>query len=206
MAVVVVGGNSRNIGKTTVVANLIASLPEFGWTAIKITQYGHSFCTANGEPCECQTAQHTLAITEELNPSSGKDTSRFLAAGAVRVLWVRTRSGQLAEAIPRLRQELAQAPNTIIESNRVLQFLRPDLYLAVLDSSTADFKDSARRYLDRADAILLKEAGKELTPRWQGISAKLFAGKPQFGITAPDFQNPMLVDFVRERINQSRNE
>ena len=39
MAVIVVGGHSRSIGKTSVVAGLIARLPEFHWTAFKITQY-----------------------------------------------------------------------------------------------------------------------------------------------------------------------
>ena len=36
MSVVVVGGNTRNIGKTSVVAGLIAAMPEKLWTAIKI--------------------------------------------------------------------------------------------------------------------------------------------------------------------------
>ncbi|ACO31870.1 MULTISPECIES: hypothetical protein [Acidobacterium] len=200
MAIVVVGGHSRNIGKTSVVANLIAAMPERQWTAVKITQYGHGFCTANGEPCECQTADHALAITVERDPGSGTDTSRFLAAGAARVLWVRTRIGHLAEAMQRLRQELNQAPNAILESNSVLQFLRPDLYLTVLDRSTADFKDSARRYLDRADAILLNDAGRELSPQWQGISAKLLAGKPQFAVSSPQFYSSELVSFVREHL------
>ena len=45
MALVVVGGHSRNVGKTSVVAGLIAALPEFKWTAMKITQYGHNVCS-----------------------------------------------------------------------------------------------------------------------------------------------------------------
>jgi molybdopterin-guanine dinucleotide biosynthesis protein len=48
MAIVVVGGHSRSVGKTSVVANLIARLPERHWTACKITQFGHGFCSANG--------------------------------------------------------------------------------------------------------------------------------------------------------------
>ena len=200
MAIVVIGGHSRNIGKTSVVANLIAALPELHWTAVKITQYGHGFCTANGEPCDCQTGDHTLAITAERDPASGTDTARFLAAGAARSLWVRTRIGHLAEAMPRLRKELDQAGNAILESNSVLQFLRPDLYLTVLDRSTADFKDSARRYLDRADAVLLNDAGRELAPQWKGVSARLIEGKPQFAIGAPDFQSPELVEFVRSHL------
>ena len=40
MALIVIGGHSRNVGKTSVVAGLIAALPEYNWTAFKITQHG----------------------------------------------------------------------------------------------------------------------------------------------------------------------
>jgi hypothetical protein len=198
MAVIVVGGHSRSVGKTSVVAGLIARLPEMHWTAFKITQYGHGFCTADGAPCDCQTDDHTIAISEERNASSGTDTARFLAAGAVRSLWVRTRQGMLADAMPRIRKELAVAGNAILESNSVMQFLRPDLYLTVLDASTADFKDSARLFLDRADAVLVRAT--ELKPRWTGVSATLIQGKPRFVITPPEYLSDAVVEFVRKKM------
>ena len=133
MPTIVIGGHTRNIGKTSVVAGLIAALPQLNFTAIKITQFGHNVCSANGEPCDCQTADHSLAISEERDPTTGTDTSRFLAAGAKRVFWVRTRQGELAEAMPRVRKLIAESENTILESNSVLRFLQPDLSLAVLD-------------------------------------------------------------------------
>ncbi|HTY83846.1 MAG TPA: hypothetical protein VMB19_06495 [Silvibacterium sp.] len=197
MAVVVVGGHSRSVGKTSVVASLIARLPDFHWTAFKITQYGHGFCTADGAPCDCQTDDHTIAISAERDPGTGTDSARFLAAGAVKSLWVRTRQGMLAEAMPRIRKEIAAAENAILESNSILQFLRPDLYLTVLDNATADFKDSARLFLDRADAILLRESGLRLEPHWTGVSARLLEGKPRFVIAPPDFMSDDLVEFVR---------
>ncbi len=148
MSIVVVGGHSRNVGKTSVVAGLISALPEFNWTAAKITQFGHGVCSVNGESCGCAVDEHTIAISEERDRSGKSDTSRFLVAGAQRVLWVRTKQGRLAEAMPRLRREIAGAGNVILESNSVMKFLRPDLYLTVLDFSTADFKESAREFLD----------------------------------------------------------
>ena len=200
MAVIVVGGHSRSVGKTSVVAGLIARLPGMRWTALKITQYGHGFCTADGAPCDCATDDHTLAFSEERDPSSGTDTARFLAAGAVRSVWVRTRQGMLAEAMPRIRKELAAAENAILESNSVMQFLQPNLYLTVLDAGTADFKDSARLFLDRADAVLVRAT--DLEPRWVGVSAKLIEGKPRFVIGSPEYVTDELVEFVRARIAQ----
>ena len=155
MALIVVGGSTRNIGKTSVVAGLIAALRERSWTAIKITQYGHGICSADGKACDCATADHTIAITEERDRSGRSDSSRYLVAGAKRSLWVRTQQGELFEAMPRLRREIAEAGDVIVESNSILQFVRPDLFVSVLDPAVEDFKGSARRYLDRADLILM---------------------------------------------------
>lgn len=194
MALVVVGGHSRNVGKTSVVAGLISALREFNWTAVKITQYGHGICSANGEPCDCATGDHSWAISEERDRSGKSDTSRFLVAGAARSLWVRTEQGRLAEAMPTLRQRIDHAVNVIIESNSVLKFLRPDLYLTVLDPATADFKNSAREFLDRADAVILHKADKTA---WSAISLKPVAQCPIFEITPPLYVTPEIAEFVR---------
>jgi hypothetical protein len=203
MPTIVIGGHTRNIGKTSVVAGLIAALPHLNWTAIKITQFGHNVCSANGEPCDCQTADHTLAISEERDPSTGTDTSRFLAAGARRVFWVRTRQGQLAEAMPRLRKLLAESENIILESNSVLRFLQPDLSLAVLDPSVADFKPSALRYLDRTDALILPAGAtlESLTHAWPSLSARTLASKPLFFTSPPAYCSDDLIHFVSDKIH-----
>jgi len=104
MSIIVIGGHSRSVGKTSVVAGLISALPDFHWTALKITQYGHGVCSANGAQCDCATDDHTWAISEEKDRGGESDTSRFLLAGAARALWVRTEQGRLAEAMPALRR------------------------------------------------------------------------------------------------------
>lgn len=199
MAIVVIGGHSRNIGKTSVVAGVIASLPEAQWTAVKITQFGHGVCSANGEPCDCESAEHPVAISEERERDSGTDSSRYLAAGAVRSLWVRTRQGDLASAMPALRREIARAENVILESNSVLRFLRPDVYAAVLDPHVADFKLSSLRYLDRADAILLP--GEEPSPEaWEGVSPTLLRGILRFRVPPPEYRCREFSEFVGARL------
>jgi hypothetical protein len=198
MAILIVGGHSRNIGKTSVVAGLIAALPEMRWTAFKVTQFGHGVCSANGEPCDCETADHTVAVSEERDGASGTDSARYLAAGAVRSFWVRTRQGQLAEAMPRIRKELERVENVVIESNSILRFLRPDVYLSVLDPTVADFKDSARLYLDRADAVLVPE-GVLGRPEWKGVSLKLVQGTPMLAMRPPVYVTDEVVEFVAAR-------
>lgn len=200
MSLIIIGGHSRNVGKTSLVAGLISALREFDWTAIKITQYGHGICSAHGEPCDCAPSalDHEWAINEEHDRSGHSDTSRFLLAGAQHALWVRTREGMLAEAMPELRHCLAAAKNVILESNSAMQFLCPDVYLSVLDPGTADFKRSARLFLDRADAIVLHST--EANAQWEGVSLKPLRDKPRFSITAPQYCTPEIANFVRTRL------
>lgn len=202
MAIVVVGGHSRNIGKTSVVEGLIRGMPEMRWTAFKVTQFGHGMCSANGEPCDCETAEHTVAVSEERDGESGTDSSRYLAAGAVRSLWVRTRTGDLAEAMPRIRKELERSENAVIESNSILRFLRPDLYLSVLDPSVEDFKASALLFLDRADAVLVPE-GVLGRPEWKGVSLKLIRGTEILAMRPPEYVTANVLKFVEDRLRRA---
>ena len=198
MATIVIGGHSRSVGKTSVVAGLIAALPEYHWTAFKITQYGHGICSREGKPCDCACADHSWATTEEKDRSGESDTSRFLLAGAVRAWWVRTEQGRLKQAMPSLRQKLAACEHAILESNSVLEFLRPDLYLTVLDPETVDFKQSAQRFLKLADGIILHANNGRA--RWNRVSVEAIAHRPTFRIETPAYVTPELVDFVRNRI------
>jgi hypothetical protein len=200
MAIVIIGGHSRSVGKTSVVAGLISALPQMHWTALKVTQYGHGICSADGAPCDCATDDHSWAVTEERDRSCESDTSRFLVAGAAKVYWVRTRQGMLAEAMPRIRQAIAPAANVIFESNSLMKFLRPDLYLSILDFANPDFKASAREFLDRADAVILQNANHG--PGWDGVSLKPVSAKPVFHINPPDYVTDEIVDFVRGRITE----
>jgi hypothetical protein len=204
MPILVIGGHTRSVGKTSVVAGMIAALPAFRWTALKITQYGHGICSANGETCDCVTADHSLAVSEEKDLSGDSDTSRFLVAGAEHSWWVRTQQGRLAEAMPRVRKIVSSAQNVIIESNSILRFLKPDLYLTVLDPLTADFKASAQTFLDRADAVLLHATNsKSEEPLWERVSLKPVRGRPIFTIQLPNYVTPEIVEFVRTHFDSS---
>ncbi len=198
MATLVVGGQSRSVGKTSIVSGLIAALAAYNWTAFKITQYGHGICSRDGSVCDCATVDHAWAITEEHSIEGDTDTSRFLQAGAKRVWWVRTEQGRLAEAMPALRRRVADAENVIIESNSVVKFIRPDLYLTVLDPATADFKKSAQEFLDRADAALVNRSHAGCAD----VSLKPLAARPTLSMNPPEYITDEIVEFVRERLGR----
>lgn len=193
---VAVGGHSRNIGKTSVVAGLIAALPECDWTALKITQYGHGVCSTAGEVCDCAVEyDHPYALTEERDAANGTDTGRFLAAGARRSFWLRTAAGQLGNAVSAIRGICEASRNTIVESNSILQFFKPDLYLVVLDFAIHDFKESTLRYLDRADALVVIDGGVQ-APAWSGVSPRLWKMKPRFPVNPPQYMTAAIAEFV----------
>ena len=197
MAIIVIGGQSRSVGKTSVVAGLIAALRVYGWTAFKITQYGHGICSQDGAACDCATADHAWAVSQEHDVSGESDTSRFLLAGAERSWWVRTQQGRLAEAMPMIRRRLAETGNAIFESNSIVKFIRPDLYLTVLDPATADFKKSAQELLDRADGVVLHRNECDKTAfAWESASLKSTTGKPIFSVRPPEYITQEIVEFV----------
>lgn len=186
---IVVGGHTRSIGKTQLVCDLIAALPTACWLAGKITQFGHGVCAQNGQDCDCAPREHAAALDWELagHPLSKdeSDSARFLQAGAECAFWLRTKQGHLAEGMPLLRDALATASarqrnsrndalNVIIESNSLLQFVRPSLYITVFDATRDDFKDSARQMLDRADVFVFR----------RGLDEQDLTGPPRLPLPA----------------------
>ncbi len=189
--VVVVGGHTRSIGKTQLVCDVIAAFPAVSWVAGKITQYGHEVCAQNGENCDCAPTEHVCALDWELDGDTGTDSSRFRAAGAKRSFWLRTKQGYLAEGMPILREALrdveaeiapGQKRALIVESNSLMQFIKPSLYFAVIDPEKEDFKESAQTVLDRANALVLR--GRAMgddappAPLWMKLPAKLLQERP----------------------------
>jgi len=187
--VIVVGGHTRSIGKTQLVCDVIAAFPDANWIAGKITQYGHGVCAQNGENCDCAPTEHACALEWETRSDTGTDSARFLAAGARRSFWLRTKQGFLAEGLPLLRTALGQIGadgkgetiSLVLESNSLLQFVTPSLYFAVVDPAMEDFKDSARVAIDRADALILRGSPDRFSaasPAWTRLPSRLLREKP----------------------------
>lgn len=206
---IVVGGHTRSIGKTQLVCDVIEAFPQTEWIAGKITQYGHGVCAQNGENCDCAPSEHACALDWETRADSGTDSSRFLAAGARRAFWLRTKQGYLAEGLPLLRRALREvvkededaeglkpedAPArmsrlkpqhvrraVIVESNSLMQFLKPSLYFAVIDPRKEDFKGSAQLAMDRAQVLVVRgsvEAEEPPAQLWMRLPAQLMREKP----------------------------
>jgi hypothetical protein len=186
MTMIVVGGHARKVGKTSMVAGLIAAFPNRPWTAVKISSHRHSGFEGADE------------IHWETSRRGDSDTSRYLAAGASRSLWVHAGQDSYGAAMQQLLPLIQSDPFLIIESNRILKFIEPDLFILVLNYDVHEFKDSAREMLVKADAVVAVNYSSEL-PAWKGISPDAFTRVPIFPTVDWHVPPQELLEFVQAR-------
>ena len=198
---VVVGGHTRNIGKTSVVAGLIRKMRDRRWTALKITQYGNGVCANHSaaDACGCEPAGGEEFELSEEYERSGTDSGRFLAAGAERSFWLRVPAGELPRAAGMVQKILAQGENVIVESNSVVELVTPDVFLMLLDFASEDFKASSLRLMDRADGFIVIDRGIR-APLWEDVVLGMWQQKQRFLVTPPRYVTTEIVEFVKSRI------
>ena len=205
---IAVGGQARKVGKTALVEALLRRLGSWEWSAAKITQDDHGWTDeekqsdraaekGKGAPLG-ESSPREFSLTEESDAGGETDTARFLAAGARRAFWLQVREGCLPAAFLRLLQELEKSPYAVVESNSVVELQRPDLYLMVVDPSVEDLKESARRYLHLADALVLSG---ENAATADGES--FLKEKPVFRFSLHEPLSERLVRFTVERLSGS---
>jgi hypothetical protein len=189
MAYILVGGQAKNIGKTTLICNIISAFSRLRWNAVKITDHQH-----DPPGCELRIDGRSWSIWEQVSPAVESDTSRFLRSGAQRAWLVRAEDDALEEAFVSLQKMLPSGINVIVESNRLGRVFDPDLFLLIVDIARPEFKASARQQLEKVDAILL--AGMQGTVP---LNVPLLAGKPSFQATHTGLDSrlaPLIRDLI----------
>jgi uridine kinase len=133
-----IGGGHSGAGKTSVASLILRTFA--GWGAIKYTK----------------TSLYASIIDDaEVLSQEGKDTRKFLDAGAAKVLWVKSPFSELAEALPVAVDMLSHLQGIIVEGNSAVEVARPDIVIFVC--GTADkMKDSARKILQMADVVIFR--------------------------------------------------
>lgn len=149
MALIVVGGQTKHVGKTTLVCEIIRHFVSAHWTAAKITSHSH-------EPQECASVASGSGWTiwEQSASDLQTDTTRYLEAGAVRSLLVSAESESLSSACAALKVEISGNENAIVESTGGAELLASDLFLLVVNPGTEEIKASANEQLARAHALV----------------------------------------------------
>ncbi|MGB2863405.1 MAG: NTP transferase domain-containing protein [Sedimentisphaerales bacterium] len=151
-----IGSAGSNVGKTELACALLGKFSKnHDIVGIKVTTIKDrdGQCPRGGEGCGvCTSLEGNFCITEETNRSSGKDTSRLLAAGAGRVFWIRVLKEHLVEGITSLLDVIGPDVVSICESNSLRQVVEPGLFLIARNNDSNAWKSSAlyvRKYADR---------------------------------------------------------
>jgi molybdopterin-guanine dinucleotide biosynthesis protein len=154
---VAVSGFSSEVGKTTLLCNLLRAFP--GWEAIKMTRGHYRSCGKDPHTC---CVSHLLGDEPVIRSgraqtfAPGKDTGRYWDAGASNVHWVIVTDSQVEQGI-KLALERVQAAGVLIEGNSFLKFIDVDFTIMVARAEGCKIKASARRALPKSSALYLFE-------------------------------------------------
>lgn len=155
------GSAARNSGKTELACLIIGRMrAEAEIIGLKVTTVHNQngLCPRGGEGCGvCSSLGGKYHISEETDLHSGKDTSRLLAAGAVKVYWLRSMHRHLREGIENLLDMIEADAVTVTESNSISRFVDPGLFLMVRENGSLEIKSSAQAALPYVDRTVFSD-------------------------------------------------
>jgi hypothetical protein len=182
VATIVVGGSGRNVGKTALVCGLIAGLTEFRWIAVKLSAHDHG---------------KQKPVWEETIAGDETDTARYLTAGAERALLVTAEGDRLGTVVRELMDAQGPGAHLIFESNQVLNYVRPDVCLAVDgEAEHGTRKPSFRLVRERADAIITRSSEDRAMMREDGA-------KPTFELALLERPSEEMLAWARRKLRAS---
>jgi molybdopterin-guanine dinucleotide biosynthesis protein len=157
-----IGGVASNVGKTTLLCELLRAFP--GWEAIKTTRGHYRSCGKDPKAC---CVSHLLG--EEPLVRSGrqetyehdKDTGRYWDAGAANVHWVIATDAQLGKGV-REAVERVKSEGVFVEGNSFAEFVQPDCMMMVKGGADTRIKKSARNVISKGTAIDVGDINDEL--------------------------------------------
>lgn len=191
MPLIVVGGQASKIGKTSVVTAILRRFSEFPWTAVKTTPHRH-----RPSRCELVVAADEWRIWKQISASSDSDTGRFLAAGAKTALLLQAENPEMSIATAALQHELAGCSHVIVESSRIVEHIRPDLFLMLLSVDHKDEKPLSDIRIGKADILLLEGDPERLLFHLRSATQE----KAIFRLSLPIQENERWMDAIAEKI------
>lgn len=142
-----VGGGHSGAGKTPVACLILRSFA--GWGAIKYTK----------------TRLYASIIDDpEVLSEEGKDTRKFIDAGAAKVLWVKSPYSELGEVMPVALGMLSHLQGIVVEGNSAIETATPDIVIFVCGADER-MKNSAQTILQMADVVIARSHKPPATPQ-----------------------------------------
>ncbi len=155
--IVGVGGFTSEVGKTTLVCDLLRMFP--GWEAIKTTRGHYRSCGKNAHECCVSHLLQDKAVIRsgrEQTYEPNKDTGRYWESGAENVHWVIATDAQLGDGI-REAVSKVRTPGVFVEGNSFSEFTKPDFFIMVARAGQTTIKATARKALERVSAFYVSD-------------------------------------------------
>lgn len=162
--ILTISGTGRNVGKTTLSCGIIKKLGiDQKPTAVKISPHFHKVDYDNS----ISEDHEAFSIYKEDRYDREKDSSKMLAAGAVRVFYIQAKDNHLADVFRRLSQSIEKDMPVIIESGGIDEIIEPGLSILVTNKDFKRSNTSGRSprqlvtYFEHFDQIINKINFKE---------------------------------------------
>jgi molybdopterin-guanine dinucleotide biosynthesis protein len=153
--VIGVGGFTSNVGKTTLICELLRAFP--GWEAIKTTRGHYRSCGKDPQTCCVSHLLSEQPLVRSGRPDTyecGKDTGRYWDAGASNVHWLIATDNQIE---PGIKQAMARvrSEGVFIEGNTFSQFVATDYFVMVKRAGSEAIKKSAKAVMPKVSALFV---------------------------------------------------
>lgn len=127
--VLLIAGNGRNVGKTSLACNIIQNLLEQDImpTALKVSNHKHPILSQ----MDVIIDNPQLFIGRELNSESNKDSNRYLQAGAETSYYAQMKGTKIEYVTDFIHNYISPQKPIIIESALLGQVIEPGLALFV---------------------------------------------------------------------------
>lgn len=149
---IMVGGNSRNSGKTSVACGIISKLSAANEViGLKVTSIRPGEHDTHGSHKE--EIKPGFTIFEEQDYDSEKDTSKMLRAGATRVYFIRVEDTFTEQAILHFFSSYINKEMIVCESRSLRNIIEPGLFLMMVRNPAIGKPKEIVGYLENADCI-----------------------------------------------------
>lgn len=162
--IVAISGFSSDAGKTSLLCELLGAFPT--WEAIKITRGHYRSCGKDPHTCcvsHLLTEKPLIRSGRDETYSPGKDTGRYWDAGASNVHWLIVTDDQVEEGIKRTL-DLVQAEGVFVEGTGFLKYVDVDFAIMTARPGGGKIKSSARKALEKTEAIYLFDESEDARP------------------------------------------
>ena len=150
---IMIGGNSRNSGKTTMACSIISKLSVSNEIiGLKVTTARPGEDEMHGNHTDIDSTDYS--IFEELNSGSEKDTSKMLRAGAAHVYYIQAKEDFLEKTILHFISKYINNQIIVCESRSLRRTINPGLFLMMMRlPAEGKVKEDLSTYIELADKV-----------------------------------------------------